>query len=109
LDRIEVRLDVNRDYASWWRLVFDQRGWTAESIMGDAQWDPTYYVASQQDDSQWTIEVAIPWAELAPPSLRSGASWAVGLRRIIPGHSIQSWPKHGESPPAVAGLLYFDD
>jgi len=90
-DRIELLLDINRDYASAWRMTFDHRGWTAESVLGDSQWNPAYYVASTANELKWTIEVAMPLEELAPESRRAGTSWGVGVQRLIPGYGIQSW------------------
>ena len=110
LDRIELQLDVNRDYSSAWTFGFDHRGWTTESVSGDIHWNPAYYVASTADETQWTIEVAIPLSELAPASLQTGVGWAIGLRRVIPGHGVQSWipaesPPHG---PQLGGIMLME-
>ena len=32
LDRLRFSFDVNRDYASWWCLEIDHRGWTRDSV-----------------------------------------------------------------------------
>ena len=84
-DRIRLCLDINRDYTSWWQFEFDHRGWTHDAAPSGTRWDPQYYVAAQCDDATWAVEVAIPLAEVAPESMRTGAAWVVGLQRIAPG------------------------
>ena len=109
-DRVELYLDVDRDRATSWRLVFDHRGWTGESCWGDATWNPTWYVAAESDAEVWTVEAAIPLAELSSQQPRAGQAWAVGAQRIVPGAGFQSWTQ----PAAIAvvpegfGLLVFE-
>jgi len=110
-DRVEILLDVDRDYSTFFRLVVDHRGWTYESCLGDRTWNPTWYVAAASDEATWTIEAAIPLAELVerPPAPRQ--AWAVGLQRIVPQVGFQSWtqPAAAAQPrPQGFGLLIFE-
>jgi hypothetical protein len=109
-DRVDILLDINRDYASYYRLTVDARGWTHDSCFGDATWDPTWYVGSSGDASYWTVEAAVPMAELASTHGLEGSVWAIGLQRAVPTHGIQSWSKPAdlEVVPAGFGLLQFE-
>jgi len=99
-DRVELLIDVDRDFTSYYRLVIDHRGWTHESCWGDASWDPDWYVAHGDADGVWTAEAAIPLAELGGKPPVAGATWAVGIQRVAPGAGLQSWT----TPAAVDGL-----
>ena len=99
-DRIELLIDVDRDYTTYYRLAIDHRGWTNDSCWGDSTWDPKWFVAARQDDSGWTVEAAIPLAELTgrPPQPRD--AWAIGIQRVVPGAGFQSW-----TTPAAVSVL----
>ena len=109
-DRIEVHLDVNRDYSSWWAFSFDHRGWTRESLNGDPNWNPEYFVAADADARSWTIEVAIPLAVVASEEAWQDANWAVGVHRITPGHESESWleASQGKKLPQLQGILHME-
>jgi photosystem II stability/assembly factor-like uncharacterized protein len=108
-DRVEIYLDTDRDYATYYRLVIDSRGWAADSCCGDATWNPTWFIASAAEDGWWTAEAAIPLDQLTgrPPVARS--AWAIGVQRIVPGVGFQSWnwPAAAEVLPEGFGYLVF--
>jgi hypothetical protein len=112
-DRVDLLLDINRDYTSFWRLTVDHRGWTGESVLGDRSWNPRWYVAQRSDGETWTVEAAIPLDELGPGP-QTGDAWAVGVQRVVPGAGLQSWThgaEHGagaEPRPQEFGLLLFE-
>jgi hypothetical protein len=114
-DRVSLKLDVDRDYTTAFELAVDNRGWTCDACNGDATWNPTWYVAAANDDSSWTVEAAIPLAELVekPPIARD--VWALAIRRTIPRTGYQTWSAataRGEAAsgdsPAQFGLLIFE-
>lgn len=109
-DRVDVCLDLDRDYTTYYHLAIDYRGFTRDACLGDASWNPTWYVAASQDAHSWTVEVAIPLNELAlqPPQARD--AWALGLSRIMPGQGMSSWNKPAAVKvlPESFGLLLFD-
>jgi hypothetical protein len=110
-DRVRLLIDVDRDYASWFELVVDSRGWTAESCWGDAAWNPSWYVASGETAAgdAWTIEAAIPLEELAASRLAAGAAWACSVERLPPtGGRADSpdAPEYGSSPANFSLLLF---
>ncbi len=110
LDRVEVYIDLDRDYATWYRFTIDHRGWVAESCWGDASWNPTWFVAQAADEQTWTIEAAIPLAQLTGSSPTPRDVWAVGIQRIVPGVGFQSWtqPAAIEVMPEGFGWLMFE-
>ncbi len=109
-DRVTLRIDVDRDYATAFELAIDARGWTSDSIWGDTHWKPTWWVAAEADAEGWRAEAAVPLAELTDPKHVERAAWAVSLRRERPGEAATAWPANGaavDSPDAY-GLWLFD-
>ncbi len=90
-DRIEIQFDVDRDYTTCWKFVFDCRGWAQESAWENSHWDPRLFIAPYQDDKKWSLEIAVPWEELAQKPPLPSDVWAVSLRRIVPQQGIECW------------------
>ncbi len=109
-DRISIRLDIDRDYATWYEFQVDQRGWTAESCWEDRRWNPTWYVAADMDETDWRIEAAIPWADLSPTPPRRSTIYGLSVLRTIPTVGLQSWthPATARPQPSSFGLLKFE-
>jgi photosystem II stability/assembly factor-like uncharacterized protein len=110
-DRVEICLDIDRDYGSYWKLAIDSRGCTAESCFGDATWNPAWYVSSGSDAKYWTFEAAIPLAELTPHAPRPRDVWSVGIQRIIPNVGQQTFTQPASIPERgeAFGLLMFEE
>jgi photosystem II stability/assembly factor-like uncharacterized protein len=113
-DRVELYLDLDRDYVTAYRLAIDARGWTGESCWRDASWNPQWYVAAARSENPrtpaaWTAEAAIPLAELTR-QLHPGERWALGIQRILPNTGFQSWtqPAAVEPHPEGFGVLVFE-
>ena len=109
-DRISIRLDIDRDYATWYEFQIDQRGWTAESCWEDRRWNPTWYVAAEMDETDWRIEAAIPWADLSPTPPKRSTIYGLSVQRTIPTVGLQSWthPATARPQPSSFGLLKFE-
>ena len=109
-DRIEICLDLDRDWATYYRLIVDHRGWTQDSCWNDKSWNPTWFVAASELDDAWTIEVAIPLDQLTTGQLDRKQPWAVGIQRVVPGAGFQSWttPASTDITPEGFGLLVFE-
>ena len=109
-DRISIRLDIDRDYATWYEFQVDQRGWTAESCWEDRRWNPTWYVAADMDQTDWRIEAAIPWGDLSPTPPRRSTIYGLSVLRTIPTVGLQSWthPATARPLPSSFGLLKFE-
>lgn len=121
-DCVRLRIDLDRDYSSWFELVVDSQGRTADRCGNDAAWNPEWYVAPGEvrtgedrfsgpagPGDHWTIEAAIPFASLTdhPPS--TGAAWACAIDRITPNAAPQPWcgPSADAATPDSFGLLLF--
>lgn len=109
-DRVTLRIDVDRDYSTAFELTVDHRGWCHDACWNDANWNPAWYIAAASDDATWTVEAAIPLAELTdqPPAARH--VWAINARRTIPRVGFESWagaPEVNDSPDQF-GLLIFE-
>lgn len=109
-DRVRLLLDLDRDYATWYELTVDSRGWPASRCWDDASWNPEWFMATDDDAVSWTAEIAIPLAELAARPPRAGDAWACQIERRAPGAGSQAWPEAlpREPTPAQFGLLLFD-
>jgi hypothetical protein len=107
-DHVRVLLDVDRDYATWFELVVDSRGWTADRAWGDARWNPQWFVAAGEASGAWTAEAAIPLAGLVDRPPRKGDAWACRLERRLPSQGRQTWPGGVRSDPNGLGVLLFD-
>jgi hypothetical protein len=109
-DRIDLCFDLDRDYRTYHRLTIDYRGFTRDACLGDESWNPTWFVAADQDEHTWRVEAAIPLAELQsrPPQPRD--VWAIGASRIMPGEGFSSWnrPATPSVKPEGFGLLLFE-
>jgi hypothetical protein len=106
-DRVTLRLDVDRDFATWFELVADCRGWTAESCWGDAAWNPQWFVAANCSGDWWTVEAAIPFASLVARPPEPGEAWACAVSRIRPSGEPPA-PDAGKTSPEAFCLLRFD-
>jgi photosystem II stability/assembly factor-like uncharacterized protein/tetratricopeptide (TPR) repeat protein len=109
-DHVQLLLDVDRDYASYWSLAFDHRGWPADSCFGDRTWNPEWFLAAGGDADWWTVEAAIPLAELGPKRPQARDVWSVGIQRVIPKLGLQSLATPAAVDPRPEGfaLLMFE-
>jgi len=109
-DRVEIFLDIDRDYAVYYRLAVDDRGWTNDACWGDATWNPKWFVAVARTGEAWTVEAAVPLRELIGRPLQPRETWALGLQRVIPRVGFQSWsrPAAVEERPEGFGFLTFE-
>ena len=109
-DRVDLFIDLDRDYTTYYRLSVDHRGWTGEGCWGDSSWNPTWFVAAATEDDDWSAEAAIPLEQLTGRFPNSRAVWAVGIQRTIPGVGFQSWntPASTSVQPEGFGYLAFE-
>jgi photosystem II stability/assembly factor-like uncharacterized protein len=105
-DRVELLVDLDRDYTTYYRLVIDHRGWTGESCWQDKMWNPNWFVAHSGDPNRWTAEAAIPLAEVTGDRPVPRRCWAVGVQRIVPGVGFQSWTRPAMAEPMGEGFGY---
>jgi photosystem II stability/assembly factor-like uncharacterized protein len=103
-DHVSLILDLDRDYATYFRLEVDQRGCVGEDCWGDRSWNPQWYVAIQSRPGVWQIEAAIPMAELSGRAVKPPETWAFNLVRVIPGKGIQAFSTPADVEPRTEGL-----
>ena len=102
-ERLIVRLDRDRDYASAFEFIVDQRGWGGERCLDDPTWNPRWHIAVERTEQQWTIEASVPWQELGPRAPKSGDAWALDILRVAPQRGVQSWTKASTIQSNVEG------
>ncbi|MCH7727545.1 MAG: hypothetical protein IH991_13830 [Planctomycetes bacterium] len=109
-DRIEILVDIDRDYGTYYRLTVDHRGWPNETFLRDRNWNPDWYIYASDDDDTWTIEAAIEMKDIAPRRQRTKKVWGLGVQRIVPNVGFQSWTTHAgiEPRPEGFGLLMLE-
>jgi len=109
-DRVDIFLDMDRDYATYYHLTIDHRGWAADASCGDRSWDPKWFIAAHSSGGLWTAEAAIPLAELQATIVPGKTLWALGLQRTVPGVGFQSWtmPAATAVMPEGFGWLGFE-
>jgi photosystem II stability/assembly factor-like uncharacterized protein/tetratricopeptide (TPR) repeat protein len=90
-DRVEILLDIDRDYGTYYSLTIDSRGWITDACWGNKNWNPDWYVARHEDKDSWYIEAAIPLESLTDQFPMPQTVWAVGVRRLVPGIGIECW------------------
>jgi tetratricopeptide (TPR) repeat protein len=109
-DRVDLLIDIDRDYSTYYQFTVDHRGWTAESCFGDSSWNPDWFVASRENEETWTVEYAIPLEEIVEKLPQPREVWAIGIQRVYPGVGFQSWttPASTDIRPEGFGYLIFD-
>jgi hypothetical protein len=109
-DRVDLFIDLDRDYTTYYRLTIDHRGWTGEACWDDSTWNPTWFVAADTDGNTWIAEAAMSLDQLTGQYPKSRSVWAVGLQRTIPGVGFQTWstPASVNVIPEGFGYLIFD-
>ena len=78
-DRVEIAIDIDRDYGTSFLFCVDSSGRVADSFGNNLAWNPSWYVASRIVDGYWVAEVAIPLDEIS----RQGDTWSVAVHRYI--------------------------
>lgn len=103
-DRVELLLDIDRDWSTFFRLAVCEDGSTLDDCGGDKSWNPKWYVAIDRQTDAWTAECAIPLSALAPYPPQQGDAWAMGLQRRAPERSPESWSYPASSKGLATGF-----
>lgn len=89
-DRVQLMIDLDRDYATGYQLTVDHRGWTNDRCWLETGWNPKWFVAAASNNTHWSVEAAIPFEALANPAPQLGAAWVVSTQRLLPGKTANS-------------------
>jgi photosystem II stability/assembly factor-like uncharacterized protein len=103
-DRIDIVLDTDRDYQTYFRFQVDQRGCVADDCTGDASWNPNWFVAVEPTPTGWTAEIAIPRSELTAGPFKNNAVWGMNVTRVVPGQGCQTWSGPAQATPRAEGI-----
>jgi len=111
-DRVQLSIDVDRDYGTAFEFTVDCRGWTHDACWGDASWQPKWFVAhhtgqTAEGQPTWQVELAIPWAELSTPEPAVLDTWAISAVRLTPRNGSTSWTGSADDSPDRFGMLLF--
>jgi hypothetical protein len=108
-DRVDVLLDIDRDYTTYFRLTVDHRGWARDMCAGDVSWNPNWFIAAEETAEAWTVEAAVPLDQLGRRPPGSGEAWCVNVQRTAPGVGFQAWSHPAAVLPRADGfgLLIF--
>lgn len=111
-DRVQLSLDVDRDYGTAFSFNVDCRGWTHDACWGDVTWNPKWYVAQQTGENEagaatWQVELAIPWEELSVPEPAILDTWAMSAMRRTARNGETSWTGYVDETPDAFGMLLF--
>src|SRR5690606_13198126 len=98
-DRVQLLLDVDRDYSTYFRLEVDQRGQIADDCWGDRTWNAKWFVARGETSTHWTAEAAIAWSSLTAERPRPKQAWAMNVQRIAPRQAFASWSQPAAAQP----------
>lgn len=75
-DHLRFRLDLDRDYATWFEFAWDIDGETLDQCNDMSWWNPEWYIAVAQDQESWSAEIAIPLVSLLPDPSQEPAALA---------------------------------
>ena len=107
-DHFKLRLDIDRDYASWFEFSWSSSGETSDACNDMAFWNPTWHIAMSNDNSSWASEIAIPLEEIlerneTTPFQWANESWAMNVVRCIPSGATLSLD------PSISDRMASDD
>jgi len=65
-DHVRLRIDLDRDYATWFEFAWDREGETFEQCNDMTWWNPVWFVAFHTQPDAWNAEIAIPLESILP-------------------------------------------
>jgi hypothetical protein len=119
-DSVEIFLDPTnkREVDGYMHLIVNALGTTAEAKgpKGDEDfsWTPKLRVKTKVDKKSWTVELAIPFAEMVKDPARMNRVWAANFNRmafLFEGNEDTAWSPTGGTDshvPAKFGCLWLD-
>jgi len=119
-DSIEIFIDPDnkRDVSGYMHIGINILGTTYEAKGpkgdADATWDPKLRVKTKKGPKAWTMEVAIPFAELVKDPAQMNRIWAVNFNRmayLVADTEDTAWSQTGTTDshvPSQFGCLWLD-
>ena len=87
VDRVQIRIDVDRDLITSYQLEIGGDGRVFDAIDGHAQWQPTWYVDRRNENGRATCELAILRRDLVDLPMTIGENWFVSVTPLRAGQS----------------------
>jgi len=84
LDHFTLTLDIDRDYATFYQFKIDFQGNTEDRCCNLIGWNPKWFRAVHQDQTTWSVELAIPWSELTAKPPGPHDAWAAHAMLTLP-------------------------
>jgi hypothetical protein len=104
-DHVRMRIDIDRDYATWFELAWNSDGDTLDRCGDMLFWEPNWFIANDKTASHWSSEIAIPIHYMLAGSTKSNEAgnvkaiervnwaeqvWAISVVRSDPAGSAQT-------------------
>ena len=91
LEHVSLKIDIDRDYATWFEFAWDIQGGLLDRCNDVPVWDPQWYIAFAPSDEAWNAELAIPISELLSESSVPWEQlpWALSIQRERPSLSTE--------------------
>ena len=111
-DQIYFQIDLDRDYTTCYQFQIDSLGNVIDDCWGDLSWNPKWFFATENTETGWTFEAAIPMGMISSSSATSGKSWAMNFGRTIQNQGVQTWSSPAKMPDSNdtlegMGLMFF--
>lgn len=111
-DLIFFQIDLDRDYTTCYQFQIDSLGNVIDDCWGDLSWNPKWFFATENTDTGWTFEAAIPMGMISSSPPTSGKSWAINFGRMIQNQGVQTWSSPAKMPDSNEslegmGLMFF--
>ncbi|MDR1957731.1 MAG: hypothetical protein LBQ54_01565 [Planctomycetaceae bacterium] len=90
-DRLEILLDIDRDYSVYHQFEIDAQGLAKDTSWHNLSWNPMWFFAHGKDDLYWYAECAVPLACLMERPPQSNDVIGIALRRLVPGVGAEVW------------------
>ena len=117
-DCVEMQMDTNHDYRSYYHLIVNTLGTISDSYnqggraCGDPSWNGDYTIATAVEDTFWVCEIEIPFKQVGNPRVRRGTLWGFNVARVRIGNASEygQWmPTYGTPHrPGRFGFLFFE-
>ena len=102
-ESVEVYLDPGHGHAEYVQFCVNAAGVMRDSRGQDASWNRKVRVATRRERDRWTLEMAIPFAELGLPTT-VGQTWGINLvRNDRTSGETSTWSLGGFHRPARFG------
>ncbi len=111
MQRVEIKLDTDRDYQSVIHLAIGENGETFDRCSGFRSYNPKWHVAVSRAEDSWTAEIAIPRDSLTEFDW-TGSAWGLTAEYHLGSQKLQSWggapaDYTKQNPEPSRGVLFF--